>query len=250
MKFLPAIDVIDGRAVRLRQGDYGRSREFGGFSEIFEGYLQAGVEGVHIVDLSGARDPGDWSNRKLILSVLAEAGSKLPLVEFGGGLRSLQEVEDVLSIGVERVVLGTGVLADNGFSGSVPSELKDRVVISLDFREVGGVRKVAVDAWTRTLSTTLSDAVKKFVDSGFKTFLVTNIGRDGMASGPDLAVYRDLLQAFPVALVASGGVRSSSDLLDLAGIDSGLGTMDAVVVGTAIFEGRLSLEEGILACKA
>ena len=250
MRFFPAIDVIDGRAVRLRQGDYGRAREFGSFGEILEVYLKAGVEGIHIVDLSGAREPANRTNRELILSTLAGAGPGLPLVELGGGLRSVEEIEEVLLAGVERVVLGTGLLAGDGFAKSIPAELRKRIVVSLDFREVDGVRQVAIDAWTRTLSTTLGEAVERFAGSGFDTFLVTNIARDGMANGPDLAVYRDLVHSFPVKVIASGGVRTAADLGALSGIGSGRGALDAVVVGTAVFEGRLGLEEGILACRA
>jgi phosphoribosylformimino-5-aminoimidazole carboxamide ribotide isomerase len=248
MRFLPAIDMLDGQAVRLSQGDYAKATHFGAAMEAVERLLAQGIDALHLVDLNAARDPDDRSNLTTLSQCVSLAREHNVMVELGGGIRDLRMVFDLLALGVDRVIVGTSALEADSWVRGVDADLRSKLVVSLDFRTSEGESFVVVDAWRRTSAILLEDAVDDFAQAGFINQLITPVARDGMASGPDLELYRRLVSLYPVALIASGGVRDANDLADLAAIAAGVGYIEGAIVGTAIYSGSLSVAEGLQAC--
>ena len=230
---IPAIDVIDGRCVRLTQGDYSRSKIYSGVPvDVAKGFEDCGVKMLHLVDLDGAR-----SKRPVNLGVLEEIASSTSLkVEFGGGIKDEGSVSSVFDAGAFRIVCGSiACSAPNVFAGWLHRYGGDRLVLGADVRD----GFVAVNGWMEQSSVSVGSRVGRLLQEGLKTAVVTDISRDGMLSGPSLPLYRELSEAFPaLEIVASGGVGCVDDILalDRAGIP-------AVIVGKAIYEGRISPEE-------
>ena len=248
MRFLPAIDMLDGQAVRLSQGDYAKSTNFGSAIEVIERLLIQGIDGLHLVDLNAARDPEDRSNLATLRQCISLTRAHDVMVELGGGIRDLGMVSTLLSLGVDRVIVGTSALQPGSWVRDIDLELRPKLVVSLDFRMQEAQPMVVVDAWRRTSGVQLEEAVDEFAQAGFVTQLITPVTRDGMASGPDLELYRHLVTLYPIALIASGGIRDVKDLEDLAAIAPGAGYLEGAIVGTALYRGTLSVLEGLQAC--
>lgn len=248
MRFLPAIDMLDGEAVRLAQGDYAKATRFGAVLSVVERLLADGIDSLHLVDLNAARDPDDRSNLGTLSECVSMARSHGVMVELGGGIRDIRRVLDLLELGVDRVIVGTSAIEAGSWVRKVDSELRAKLVISLDFRTQMGRSFVVVDAWRQTSAVELEDAVDEFAQAGFVSQLITPVARDGMANGPDLELYRRLVTLYPVALIASGGVRDANDLADLAAIAPGVGYVEGAIVGTALYRGSISVREGLQTC--
>ncbi|MEX6428954.1 MAG: HisA/HisF-related TIM barrel protein [Ferrimicrobium sp.] len=248
MRFFPAVDILGGQAVRLTQGDYSQVVQFGPVHEVVDDLLGHGVDALHLVDLDAAKDPSDHRNRELIADCVAHATARGVLVQVGGGIRDLEAVGELWGLGATRVIVGTAALEPDGWIFDVDPVMRSRLVVSLDFREVDGVPVVVVDAWRRASSMGLDEAVGHFARHGFSTQLITPVARDGMASGPDIDLYRYLVGTYPIALVASGGIRDVDDLRALAELESGPGHVDGAIVGTALYRGSLTVAEGIATC--
>ncbi len=248
MRFLPAMDVLDGQVVRLSQGDYAKATNYGAATEVIERLLAQGIDGLHLVDLNAARDPEDRGNLATLRRCISLARARNVMVELGGGIRDLGMVSDLLALGVDRVIVGTSALPPDSWVRRVDAELRSKLVVSLDFRMQDAQPMVVVDAWRRTSSVRLDEAVDDFAQAGFVTQLITPVARDGMASGPDLELYRRLVALYPIALIASGGIRDVKDLEDLAAVVPGIGRLEGAIVGTALYRGTLSVSEGLQAC--
>lgn len=246
MELVVAIDLLDGEAVRLRQGRFEAPRRFGDARPYVARALEAGARWFHIVDLERARTPGDRRHQGVIRELIAlvrEAGGS---VEVGGGLRHASEIAELLDAGASRVVLGTA-LVDETLSDVDP----DHVVAALDYRRSDdGALEVVVDAWERSGGRRLLEASARLSARGVRTQLLTDVGRDGMASGPDFGTYRGLCEMVPVEVIASGGVAVADDLAALAAIRGARGVVWGAVVGTALLDGSLGFEEALSACRA
>ena len=240
MILYPAIDLLDGRVVRLHKGDFAAVTDSGDDPvAVATSYGEMGAEWVHVVDLSGARDGQRRQSR--VIQQVCETGLR---VQTGGGVRQSEDIESLLAHGVDRVVVGSLAVTE---PERVKAWLKrygpERIALALDVKRLGGQYRPALKGWTDLVETTLDDVIKAYAGSGLKHALVTDIGRDGDLSGPNLPLYRRLVEQYPdVDWQASGGVSSLEDLVSLR-----LAGVAGAITGKALFEGRFSLAEA-LAC--
>jgi phosphoribosylformimino-5-aminoimidazole carboxamide ribotide isomerase len=248
MEFLPAIDLRAGTAVRLTQGDFAREDRYGDPTTLAAGYVAAGARWIHIVDLDAARTgvPHERDVLARIIELTREAGVS---VEFGGGIRSEDDAEELLESGVSRVVLGTAALEEPALAGRCARRWPGRVAVGLDYR-VGedGVAEAQAQGWLAASGQSVTDLLELWQHDPIGAVVATSVARDGMLSGPDLAGLQALLAATPLPVVASGGVSSLDDLVALAALEAGDRRLSGAIVGKAIVEGRFSVQEGMVAC--
>ncbi|MDI9551924.1 MAG: 1-(5-phosphoribosyl)-5-[(5-phosphoribosylamino)methylideneamino]imidazole-4-carboxamide isomerase [Bacteroidales bacterium] len=230
MDIIPAIDILGGRCVRLTQGDYGRKKEYSSDPvEVARTFEQAGAKRLHLVDLDGARSAAP-QNLDVLRSIVSATSL---VVEFGGGIKSEASLEAVLEAGARYAICGSiAVTAPDTFSAWL-DQYGDRIILGVDVR--GGL--VATHGWLKTSRLTAVDAISSWRDR-VKQVIVTEIDRDGMLRGVNLEFYAGLQQQFPGQdIVVSGGIGTIEQLAELkaAGIR-------AVIVGKALYEGRIKLE--------
>jgi phosphoribosylformimino-5-aminoimidazole carboxamide ribotide isomerase len=231
----PAIDIRDGRTVRLVQGDYERETAYDDDPVIAaRRWAGEGAGWLHVVDLDGARS-GEPQNLEHVRRIVAAVD--IP-IQLGGGLRDSGKVEDAISTGVERVVLGTAAVRDPELAGAITAAHGDRVVASIDAR--GG--KVAAEGWTERSELTPEEVVAALSEHGIARFVYTPVDVDGLMEGPDLDSLRALAQSTDAELIYSGGVGSLDDLRALAELE--LENLDGVIVGRALYEGRFTVSDG------
>lgn len=233
MKIIPAIDIIDGKCVRLRQGNYAEQTTYSeNPAEMARSFEAAGLTSLHLVDLDGAKagQVTNWSTIKSITSSTALA------VDFGGGIKTKEEVEQLLALGVRQVNIGSLAVKEPQKMIAWMNEFgAEKFILSAD---VKGDR-VATHGWQQTSSVGLSDFITLFADEGLQYVTCTDIDTDGMLAGPNVNLYKKLVNAFPeLNVIASGGVSSMDDLMALR--RSGV---FGVVVGKAIYEGRIALAQ-------
>jgi len=234
MILLPAIDLYDGKAVRLLKGDYANMTVY---SEdplaVARDFESAGATWVHMVDLAGARD-GTTPHFDIVAAAAAETSLK---VEIGGGIRARETVERYLDAGVERVILGTAAVTDPEFFFSAARAHPGRIAAGVDVRD----GFVAIRGWREQSGVTLRDFCARLLDSEVRAVICTDISRDGAMRGANRELYRELGESFPgLELVASGGVSSLEDLRTLR--DMGLW---GAIVGKAYYTGAVDLREAI-----
>lgn len=243
MDLYPAIDLRDGRCVRLAQGDHARETVYGDDPvAVARGFEAAGAAWVHAVDLDAARS-GRPANREAVAAIAAAVS--VP-VQAGGGVRDEAAAQALLGAGVARVVVGTAALEEPDLVRRLAARHPGRVAVGLDHRR-GELR---VRGWTEGSGATLADALVRFADAGVAAFVVTDVGRDGMLAGPDLDGLAAALAATPVDVVASGGVATLDDLRALAALEAGGRRLAGAIVGKAIYEGRFGVEEAVGALRA
>jgi len=240
MKIIPAIDLRQGRVVRLRQGDFAQVRAFEHDPvALADRYASAGADSLHLVDLDGAR-----AARPMQLALIARIAASGLRVQAGGGVRTRDDVQHLLDAGVARVVVGSiAMRAPDEFADWLLQFGAERVCLAMDLRRGDDGRwHPAVDAWQTTCEDDYAALLQRFADAGLRHVLTTDVAHDGMAAGPNLALYRLLAARWPLfAWIASGGVR------DLADVEALRATgVAACVAGTALLEGSLPLEA--LAC--
>ena len=250
MELLPAIDLRAGTAVRLTQGDFGREARYGDPVSLAERYVAGGACWIHVVDLDGART-GVPHERGVLARIVRVAGEAGVSVEFGGGIRSEDDTEEVLDSGVARVVLGTAALEEPALAGRCARRWPGRVAVGLDYR-VGadGVAEAQAQGWLAGSGQAVTDLLELWEKEPIGAVVATAVARDGTLSGPDLSGLETLLAATSLPVVASGGVSGADDLVALARLGAGGRRLAGAIVGKAIVEGRLSVEEGIAACAA
>ena len=250
MDLYPAIDIRDGGAVRLAQCDFDRQTGYGDPVELARSFAAAGAPWLHVVDLDAART-GRPVNRPLVLALAAAVD--VP-VETGGGVRTEADVDELLGGGVARVVLGTALLDDPELARRCVRRHPGRVAIGLDYRlDPDGRAEVAVRGWEEGSGRTVDELLAELSDVDLAAVIVTAIERDGMLSGPDLEGLAAVLRATPVPVIASGGVASVADIEALAGLTVGSGSgvrgLEGAITGRALVEGRLTVQEGVAACR-
>lgn len=237
---IPALDLIDGQVVRLHQGDYGQQRQYGSDPlPRLQDYQQQGAQVLHLVDLTGAKDP---AARQIPLLTTLLAGVSVP-VQVGGGIRSEQDVETLLAAGATRVVVGsTAVKQPERVQQWFTRYGADALVLALDVRiSADGVKNVAISGWQENSGVTLEHIVEQFLPFGLKHVLCTDISRDGTLSGSNVELYREISRRYPqVAFQASGGIGGLDDIAALRG--SGV---QGVIVGRALLEGKFNVAEAI-----
>jgi len=241
VKLLPAIDVRGGRAVRLRQGDFGDETVYADDPlAAARAWVEAGARALHVVDLDGARE-----GRPVSLDHLRRIAAELAVpVQYGGGLRTLAAVDEALRAGAERVVVGTAALTDEGFLDAVLEAHGERCAVAIDAR--GG--RVSVSGWTAETDGAPAAVIERLAARGVERFVYTDVERDGMLAGPDLEAVRGIAAAVPGSLVYSGGIASVGDLAALRAL--GLGNLEGVISGKALYERRFTVAEGQAALAA
>ncbi len=244
----PAIDLRDGRCVRLYQGDYAQETVYGddpvSQAKAFEA---AGAPWIHVVDLDAART-GEPLNRAIVAEIAAAVG--VP-VQTGGGVRDEAAAEALFEAGVARVVLGTAALENPDLVRRLAARYP--VTVGLDARG----REVAVRGWIEGSGADVVDLAKAFEDAGVAALVVTEIGRDGTLEGPDLVGLSQVLEATSIPVIASGGVGTLDDLRALAALQvtavagpatDRQRTLEGAIVGRAIYEGNFTVEQAVAAC--
>lgn len=237
----PAIDIRGGKCVRLVQGDYDRETVYNENPvEVARAWEAQGGKFIHVVDLDGAK-AGHPVNDKLIGEI---AGSVQVPVQVGGGLRTLDDVKRLLSLGVSRVILGTAAIEDREFTEAVLGTYGDKVAIGIDARN----GFVATRGWLETSEVQAEELAKQLASKGAETFIFTDISRDGMMQGPNVEAIRSLAKASGRTVIASGGVTVQDDLLRLAAhADEGVG---GAIVGKALYTGSIDLAQAIQVIQA
>ncbi|OTA21611.1 imidazole glycerol phosphate synthase subunit HisF [Xenorhabdus beddingii] len=237
---IPALDLIDGNVVRLHQGDYDQRRDYGNSPlSRLQQYERDGAKLLHLVDLTGAKDP---SKRQLTL--LKKLLGKLTVpVQVGGGIRSENDVKALLEAGASRVVIGSTAITQ-------PESVKqwfqrygaESIVLALDVRiSADGIKQVAISGWQENSHATLESVIEQYLPVGLKQVLCTDISRDGTLNGTNIALYQEISQQYPhIQFQASGGIGSLADISPLPA--SGVA---GVIVGRALLEDKFTLTEAI-----
>ena len=233
LQLLPAVDVQGGRAVQLVQGVAGSEKTFGDPVEAALDWQRRGAEWIHLVDLDAAFGRGD--NRRL----LAEIVGRLDIdVEMSGGIRDDESLDAALATGCRRVNVGTAALEQPGWCARIIAQHGDRVAVGLDVRG----RTLAARGWTRE-GGDLFEVLARLDADGCARYVVTDVKKDGMLQGPNLALLREVCAVTDRPVVASGGITALEDLAALQGLlDIGV---EGAIVGTALYEGRFSLEDAL-----
>ncbi len=252
MELFAAVDVMGGRAVRLVKGDFGASRSFGDPLLVAEQLLSPGTPWLHVVDLDAART-GEPVNRAVVLSLADAAHRAGAQVEVGGGVRSEQDVDDLLAAGVDRVVLGTAAVEDPRVAARDAARHPGKVAVGLDYRrDPTGTLELALRGWTAPAVRGPAELLSTWDTAPVAAVVVTAIDRDGTLDGPDVEGLSWVLDATDLPVVASGGVGDVEDVATLASLRSpGRGrALAGVVVGLALVDGSMRVEEAVAACEA
>lgn len=233
MEIIPAIDIIDGKCVRLTQGDYSQKKEYSSNpTEVAKRFEDAGIKRLHLVDLDGAK-----AKKIINTQVLEGICQKTNLhVDFGGGVQSDEDIALAFKLGAKQVTGGSiAVKNPTLFSGWLNSYGGEKLILGADAKD----RKIAISGWEETTEMDLIDFIKDYHAKGVQYVICTDVAKDGLLQGPSLELYKEIMQEIPqVKLIASGGVASVSDLEELneAGVYG-------AIVGKAFYEGKISLEE-------
>ena len=237
MKIFPAIDLVQGKAVRLFKGDYDQMTVYDddplNAARAFEA---AGAEYVHMVDLEGARD-GGTPNLETVRRVVERTGL---FVELGGGIRSDEVIRRCLDIGVKRVILGTAAIADEAFTARAIEQYGDAIALGADVRD----GQIAVKGWLELSGMTLDAFCERYQKLGARTLICTDISRDGAMRGANRALYAELQRKYSMDIVASGGVSTLEDVRALAGMG-----LYGAIIGKAYYTGAIDLKEAIEVAK-
>lgn len=237
MTIYPAIDLMEGRAVRLRQGDPSRRTEFGADPvAVARLWVERGAGWLHVIDLDGA-----LAGSPRHLDLIQRLCGTVPVpVQVGGGLRAMTDLDAVFRAGAARAILGTAAL-EHEFLTAALDRFGERIAVALDARD--GL--VAIHGWRDTTSVSLTDAAMRLAETGASRFIYTSVARDGMMGGPDLAGLAALRDAVAVPLIVSGGIASIADVTAAARAGA-----EGVIIGRALYDGRVALEDVLRAVEA
>ncbi len=243
MRVIPALDLREGAAVRLRQGKYDDEiRYTADPHEVIGSFVEAGAELIHVVDLDSARD-GQRRHAELIGELAAIPGAN---IELGGGIRSRSDVLSALDLGVYRVVMGTAAVEQPDEVAALCAEFPGKVVLGLDVRD----GHVATRGWETGSTLTLDTLLALYADAPVGAVIVTEISRDGMLTGPDPTPALRALDLTTAEVIVSGGVGTASDIALLTEHRSQSGrALDGVILGRALYEGAISIDEAFAAAQ-
>jgi len=237
MILYPAIDLYEGKAVRLKRGDYSQMTGYGDDPvAVAQGFKDSGAKALHIVDLEGARD-GKPANFKTIARIASESGL---FVQTGGGIRTAGIIEKYLDAGINRVILGTAAVSKPGFLSDMVSKFSDAIAVSIDIKD--GL--VAIRGWREVSNRDAHEFCDIVEKLGVQTLICTDISKDGMLRGTNIGLYRTLREKLSTGLIASGGVTDLGEIKTL----SELG-IDGVILGKALYSGKIDLTEAVKLCQ-
>ena len=237
MTVYPAIDLYEGKAVRLIRGDYAQMTVYSNEPvSVAAGFRAAGAHAAHIIDLEGARN-GKPGNFGVIRRIVEESGLD---IQVGGGIRSADIIEKYIGIGVRRVILGTAAVSEPGFLKGAVHGYGDTIAVSIDIKD----GFVAIKGWTELSDLEALSFCSAVADSGVKTLICTDISKDGLLGGTNMDLYRTLRERLQIRIIASGGVTSLDEIKTL----SSLG-LDGVVLGKALYTGNIDLAAAVAAAE-
>lgn len=238
MQVWPAIDILDGKCVRLLQGDYGKAKVYGqNPADMAERWCSDGAECMHLVDLDGARD-GTKFNFDAVREIIEAVDVPCQL---GGGIRDEAAIKEYLDLGVSRLVIGTKALKDPAWLSEMAEKYPDRLAIGIDAR----YGKVATDGWLQVSEMTAIEFAQSIAHLPIAALIYTDILKDGMLSGPNIDAVREFNEAVDAPVIASGGVTTLEDIANLAAMN-----VSGCIVGRALYEGKLDLSEVLEIAKA
>jgi len=233
MEIIPAIDIIDGKCVRLTQGDYSQKKIYNEKPlEVAKEFEDAGLKRLHLVDLDGARE-GKVRNWKVLESI---AGKTSMVVDFGGGVKTEKDVDIIFESGASYVTIGSmAVKNEETFIEWLRKYGADKFLLGADVKD----EKIAIHGWQETTDVWIYDFIQKYMEQGIKQLFCTDVAKDGALEGPSTDLYKNIIEKFPsLHFIASGGVSSIDDVYGLQDINC-----KGVIIGKAIYEGRIKLRE-------
>lgn len=237
MNIFPAIDIINGSAVRLLKGDYNCKTVYSESPlEVAKGFEAMGASYLHVVDLDGAKS-GDTPNFDIIKEITSKTNLK---VEIGGGIRSEETIKKYIDAGVMRVILGTAAVQNPEFAKKAAASYGDRIAVGVDV--LNGY--AATKGWTEVTEITLDGMFKRLENDGIKTVICTDISKDGAMSGTNTGMYKELMQSYGIDIVASGGVTTIDDVKELKSMG-----LYGAILGRALYEGTIDLKEALEVAK-
>jgi len=236
MKIYPAIDILGGKAVRLKQGRKAEATVYGDPVEMATKWVSKGAEWLHVVDLDGA-----FLGKLKNIDLLREMAAAVPLakIQAGGGIRSMTVIETLLDAGIQRVVLGTAAVQDINFVKQAVTEQPHNVAVGIDALD----GNVQISGWTENANIRATALAKRLDDIGARLVIYTDISRDGVLEGPNVEGTKEILESTDLSVIASGGVSSIEDVRHLADLDHW--RLDGVIIGKALYEGRIGIEEAL-----
>ncbi len=236
MLIIPAIDLKDGKCVRLKQGDMNDATIF---SEdpgaMARQWLDQGARRLHVVDLNGAA-AGKPKNQASIKAIVKAVGTELP-VQLGGGIRDLDTIETYIDAGISYIIIGTAAVKTPGFLQEACTAFQGHIIVALDAKD----GKVAVDGWSKMTGHDVVDLAKKFEDYGIQSVIYTDIGRDGMLTGVNIEATVALARQLNVPVIASGGITDLEDVKKLCAVESE--GITGAITGRAVYQGTLNFSE-------
>ncbi|MFN3153722.1 1-(5-phosphoribosyl)-5-[(5-phosphoribosylamino)methylideneamino]imidazole-4-carboxamide isomerase [Bremerella sp.] len=233
MQIWPAIDLLGGNCVRLQQGDYNRETVYGDDpAEMAKRWVDEGADCLHLVDLDGAKD-GSLKNRDAISAIVAAVD--IPC-EVGGGIRDEKTIQELLDLGLARLVIGTKALREPDWFAAMCEKFPEKLVVGIDAKE----GMVATDGWLEVSTTSAIDLAKTFEHLPMAAIIYTDIATDGMLAGPNVEAMQAMKEAVKVPVVASGGVTSVEDVRNLTAAG-----LDGAIVGRSLYEGRLTVRQAV-----
>jgi len=242
MILLPAIDLKNGKCVRLLQGDANKETVYSENPvDVAISFKNAGAEWIHVIDLNGAFS-GERRHTKIVQEIINATGLN---IEIGGGIRELSDIETCLEAGVKRVILGTSAHKKPELVKEAVEKFGgEKIAVGIDCRD----GKVAIKGWTEITETSVIDLAQKVVDAGVKTIIHTDIAVDGMLSGPDVKTVTELIEKFDVNIIASGGIANLTHIEELLNVKPH--APYGCITGKAIYTGSLNLEEAVKLVKS
>jgi phosphoribosylformimino-5-aminoimidazole carboxamide ribotide isomerase len=236
MNIYPAIDILGGKAVRLKQGRKAEATVYGDPLEMAAKWVSKGAEWLHVVDLDGA-----FLGKLKNLDLLRDMAASVPhaRIQVGGGIRNMTVVDSLLDGGVQRVVLGTATVEDPGFVKEALTVRPHNVAVGIDALD----GNVQVSGWTENSRIRAIVLARKLQDLGARLVIYTDISRDGVLEGPNVGAVKEMLEITDLAVIASGGVSSIADVRHFAELDHG--RLDGVIIGKALYEGRIEIGEAL-----
>ena len=235
MQIWPAIDILEGKCVRLAQGDYDRKTVYGmNPADMAARWVADGAKCLHLVDLDGARD-GSSINRQAVAEIVVAFDVQCQL---GGGVRDEETINDYLEMGVKRLVIGTKALKDPDWFIRMCEKYPRRLVVGIDARN----GRVATDGWLEVSKRSATDLAKELAEQPIAGLVYTDISRDGMLAGPNFAALKEVIDKVDVPVIASGGITTASDVTELASLNAA-----GCIIGKSLYEGKLSLADAMFA---
>ena len=237
MKILPAIDIKEGKCVRLAKGDYSQvTHYFDNPLDVAKKWIDQGSMNLHVVDLDGAK-----SGKTINYDIIAEIRNSYPdiYMQIGGGIRDIESINKYINIGVNKVIVGTRVVSDPSFLKRIPSDIKEKVIIDLAVKD----GKLAVHGWNNSSDFTLQDFIKILESNNIQEIVFTDVSKDGMLEGMNFSEISNILSFSSIPLIASGGVTSIDDIKYLCGMNEI--KISGVIIGKALYENKINLKDAI-----